>query len=261
MATNNSKVDSKEISVEEKLRALYDLQMVASEIDKIKILRGELPLEVQDLEDEIAGLQTRIENFQNDIKAAQDQQRDCKATMEKAATLIEKYKADQDNVRNNREYESLNKEIEFQKLEIQLCERKTKEQKASIKEKNQHIDIAKKLVEARKADLVVKKQELEEITKEADEEEKQLRKKSAEQEKFIEERYLSAYKRIRGAARNGLAVVPVEREACGGCFSKIPFQRQMEIKMHRKIIVCEHCGRILVDKDIVETATEQLNKK
>lgn len=250
-----------DIAVEKRLVALYTLQSVDKKIDKIQITRGELPLEVQDLEDEIAGLNTRISNYQSEIAQSENAIADYKNAVSEHNELIKKYEKQQDNVRNNREYESLNKEIEFQKLEIQLCERKTKEQKASIKEKNQHIEIAKKLVETRSADLVVKKQELEEITKEADEEEKNLRKKSAEQEKFIEERYLTAYKRIRNAARNGLAVVPVEREACGGCFSQIPFQRQMEIKMHRKIIVCEHCGRILVDNDIVERANEQLNKK
>ena len=175
--------------------------------------------------------------------------------------MIKKYQKQQDNVRNNREFESLNKEIDFQGLEIQLCERKMKELKAAIKEKNQHIEIAKNLLETRKGDLQLKKQELEEITSEAEREEKVLIQKSQEQEKLIDERYLTAYKRIRNAARNGLAVVSVEREACGGCFSQIPFQRQMEIKMHRKIIVCEHCGRILVDKDIVDRSKALLEEK
>ena len=241
-----------DIVVEKRLLALYALQSIDTQIDKIRITRGELPLEVQDLEDEIVGLETRINNFKSEISASENAINEHKAAIETHKAAIEKYTKQQDNVRNNREFESLNKEIEYQGLEIQLCERKMKELKAAIKEKNQHIEIAKNLLETRKGDLQLKKQELEEITSEAEREEKVLIQKSQEQEKLIDERYLTAYKRIRNAARNGLAVVSVEREACGGCFSQIPCQRQMEIKMHRKIIVCEHCGRILVDSNIVE---------
>lgn len=250
-----------DVVVEKRLLALYTLQSIDTQIDKIRITRGELPLEVQDLEDEIAGLETRINNYKSEISACETSINDQKNDIEVHKAAIEKYTKQQDNVRNNREYESLNKEIEYKGIEIQLCERKIKEMKAAIKEKNQHIEIAKNLLETRKGDLQVKKQELEEITQEAEREERVLFEKSQEQEKLIEERYLTAYHRIRNAARNGLAVVQVEREACGGCFSQIPFQRQMEIKMHRKIIVCEHCGRILVDKDIVDRTKEMLNAK
>lgn len=250
-----------DVVVEKRLLALYSLQSIDTQIDKIRIARGELPLEVQDLEDEIVGLETRIANFKSEISASENAINEHKANIEIHKAAIEKYTKQQDNVRNNREYESLNKEIEYKDLEIQLCERKIKEQKAAIKEKNQHVEIAKNLVETRKGDLQVKKQELEEITQEAEREEKILAEKSLEQEKLIEERYLAAYKRIRHAARNGLAVVPVERGACGGCFSQIPFQRQMEIQMHRKIIVCEHCGRILVDQNIVDRSKAFLESK
>ena len=224
-----------------------------TEIDKIRIIRGELPLEVQDLEDEIAGLNTRISNFQSEIALAERNIVDHKNAIAEHKELIKKYEKQQENVRNNREFESLNKEIEFQNLEIQLCERKIKDNNSKIKEKHQHIEIAKNMLETRTADLVAKKEELEEIV-DTELEEIALLKKSKEQEQFIEERYLSAYKRIRNAARNGLAVVMVDRDACGGCFNKIPHQRQMEIKMHKKVIVCEHCGRILVDQDIVDKA-------
>ncbi|MBR7168322.1 MAG: hypothetical protein IKD33_05870 [Bacteroidales bacterium] len=243
-----------DIIVENRLIALYTLQHVDTEIDKIRIIRGELPLEVQDLEDEIAGLNTRISNFQSEIALAERNIVDHKNAIAEHKELIKKYEKQQENVRNNREFESLNKEIEFQNLEIQLCERKIKDNNSKIKEKHQHIEIAKNMLETRTADLVAKKEELEEITKETELEEIALLKKSKEQEQFIEERYLSAYKRIRNAARNGLAVVMVDRDACGGCFNKIPHQRQMEIKMHKKVIVCEHCGRILVDQDIVDKA-------
>ena len=261
MATNNSKVDSKEISVEEKLRALYDLQMVASEIDKIKILRGELPLEVQDLEDEIAGLQTRIENFQNDIKAAQDQQRDCKATMEKAATLIEKYKADQDNVRNNREYNFLSEEIDYQNLEITHAEKKINEAEFAIRTKTEELETAKNDLEERTKDLEVKKSELDDIISETRSEEESYRAKAAQLEENIDPRLLAAFKRIRRNTRNGLAVVTVERNACGGCFNKIPPQRQLDIRMRKKVIVCEYCGRIMVDPDLAKSESGQNAEK
>ena len=246
-----------DIIVENRLVALYTLQSVDTQIDKIRIIRGELPLEVQDLEDEIAGLNTRVSNFQSEISLAEKAVSDYRNAIAEHKELINKYVKQQENVRNNREFESLNKEIEFQNLEIQLCERKIKENNAKIKEKHQHIDIAKNILETRLADLEAKKDELTEITKETELEEIELLKKSKEQEQFIEERYLTAYKRIRNAARNGLAVVMVDRDACGGCFNKIPHQRQMEIKMHKKVIVCEHCGRILVDQDIVNKSMDK----
>ena len=247
-------------AVEKRLVALYTLQIVDSEIDKIKIVRGELPQAVQDLEDEIAGLNTRVENFTADIKETEAANKTRTAEIAEHEEQIKKYQKQQDNVRNNREFESLNKEIEFQNLEIQLCERKNKEGKAKISELKQHIEAAKQLLDNRKQDLDAKREELSSIIEETEKDEQRLLKKSKEQEQFIDERYLAGYKRIRGAARNGLAVVQIDRDSCGGCYSHIPPQRQMEIKMHKKVIVCENCGRILVDDDIAAKAKAQLEK-
>ena len=249
-----------DVAVEKRLVALYTLQSVDSEIDKIRIIRGELPQAVQDLEDEIAGLHTRIDNFNNEIKETEAANKARLTEIDEHNEQIKKYQKQQDNVRNNREFESLNKEIEFQQLEIQLCERKNKEGKAHVSELKQHIEAAKVLLENREKDLDAKREELTSITAETEKDEERLRKMSAEQEQFIDERYLTAYKRIRGAARNGLAVVQIDRDACGGCFSAIPPQRQMEIKMHKKVIVCENCGRILVDDDIAAKAKANLEK-
>ena len=249
-----------DVAVEKRLVALYTLQSVDSEIDKIKIIRGELPQAVQDLEDEIAGLNTRIDNFNADIKETETA---CKTRTTEIADheeMIKKYEKQQENVRNNREFESLAKEIEFQHLEIQLCERKNKEGAAKIKELKEHIATAQTLVESRTKDLEAKREELTSIIAETEKDEKKLLAKSKEQEQYIDERYLTGYKRIRSAARNGLAVVTIDRDSCGGCFSNIPPQRQMEIKMHKKVIVCENCGRILVDDDIAEKAKAQLEK-
>ncbi len=249
-----------DVAVEKRLVALYTLQSVDSEIDKIRIIRGELPQAVQDLEDEIAGLHTRIENFNNEIKETEAANKARLTEIDEHNEQIKKYQKQQDNVRNNREFESLNKEIEFQNLEIQLCERKNKEGKAHVSELKQHIEAAKVLLENREKDLDAKREELTSITAETEKDEERLRKMSAEQEQFIDERYLTAYKRIRNAARNGLAVVQIDRDSCGGCFSNIPPQRQMEIKMHKKVIVCENCGRILVDGDIAAKAKANLEK-
>ncbi len=249
-----------DMAVEKRLVALYTLQSVDSEIDKIRIIRGELPQAVQDLEDEIAGLHTRIENFNNEIKETEAANKARLTEIDEHNEQIKKYQKQQDNVRNNREFESLNKEIEFQNLEIQLCERKNKEGKAHVSELKQHIEAAKVLLENREKDLVAKREELTSITAETEKDEERLRKMSAEQEQFIDERYLTAYKRIRNAARNGLAVVQIDRDSCGGCFSNIPPQRQLEIKMHKKVIVCENCGRILVDSDIAAKAKANLEK-
>ncbi|MBQ2510851.1 MAG: hypothetical protein II531_01680 [Bacteroidales bacterium] len=249
-----------DVAVEKRLVALYTLQSVDSEIDKIKIIRGELPQAVQDLEDEIAGLNTRIDNFNADIKETETA---CKTRTTEIADheeMIKKYEKQQENVRNNREFESLAKEIEFQHLEIQLCERKNKEGAAKIKELKEHIATAQTLVESRTKDLEAKREELTSIIAETEKDEKKLLAKSKEQEQYIDERYLTGYKRIRSAARNGLAVVTIDRDSCGGCFSNIPPQRQMEIKMHKKVIVCENCGRILVDDDIATKAKAQLGK-
>ena len=247
-------------AIEKRLVALYTLQSVDSEIDKIRIIRGELPQAVQDLEDEIAGLNTRIENFTAEIKETEAANKARAVEMTDHEELIKKYQKQQDNVRNNREFESLNKEIEFQNLEIQLCERKTREGKAKIRELKQHIEAAKQLLDDREKELAAKREELTSIIAETEKDEERLRAKSKEQEQFIDERYLTAYKRIRNAARNGLAVVQIDRDSCGGCFSNIPPQRQMEIKMHKKVIVCENCGRILVDDDIAEKAKAHLEK-
>ena len=249
-----------DLAVEKRLVALHTLQIVDSEIDKIQIIRGELPQAVQDLEDEIAGLNTRVENFTAEIKETEAANKARLAEIEEHNEQIKKYQKQQDNVRNNREFESLNKEIEFQNLEIQLCERKNKEGKAHISELKQHIEAAKVLLDNRQKDLEAKREELTSIIAETEKDEERLRAKSKEQEQFIDERYLAAYKRIRSAARNGLAVVQIDRDSCGGCFSNIPPQRQMEIKMHKKVIVCENCGRILVDDDIAEKAKAQLEK-
>ncbi len=249
-----------DLAVEKRLVALHTLQIVDSEIDKIQIIRGELPQAVQDLEDEIAGLNTRVENFTAEIKETEAANKARLAEIEEHNEQIKKYQKQQDNVRNNREFESLNKEIEFQNLEIQLCERKNKEGKAHISELKQHIEAAKVLLDNRQKDLEAKREELTSIIAETEKDEERLRAKSKEQEQFIDERYLAAYKRIRSAARNGLAVVQIDRDSCGGCFSNIPPQRQMEIKMHKKVIVCENCGRILVDDDIAAKAKAQLEK-
>ncbi len=254
----NKKTEVEDVSVEQKLIALYTLQHIDSQIDKIKIIRGELPLEVQDLEDEIAGLETRIKNFNTEIEKLEEEINERINTKKESEALITRYKDQQMNVRNNREYDALTKEIEFQELEIQLAEKKIKEANAKIESLKTDIEEASKALEERKGDLVAKKSELTEIVAETEKDEQELIRKSQENEKLIEERLLTAYKRIRKNARNGLAVVQVERDACGGCFNKIPPQHQMDIKMHKKIIVCEYCGRILVDADVTKTVNEMM---
>ena len=248
MAERKSKVvEVQEIPIEEKLKSLYQLQQVHSEIDKINILRGELPLEVQDLEDEMAGLNTRIKNFLDEVKQLDTAIANKKNEIVSANNLIKKYQEQQNNVRNNREFDSLAKEIEFQTLEIELCEKRIREFSVQATEKHEIINSAQKLVEEREADLKGKKSELSEITSDTEKEEKLLQKKAAEIEGKIEPRLINAYKRIRSNARNGLAVVTVQRDACGGCFANIPPQRQLDIRSRKKVIVCEYCGRILVD--------------
>ncbi len=242
--------ETAEISVEDKLRALNDLQNVDSSIDKIKTLRGELPLEVQDLEDEMEGLQTRINNYGQEIGSLEQGVSAKNQEILNSETLITKYREQQNNVRNNREFDSLSKEIEFQTLEIELSKKKIKEFSEQIKAKKEQVDQATTLLEERKSDLVNKKKELEEIVGETQKEVEILEKKSEEVQKIIESRLLQAYKRIRNNARNGLAVVTIQRDACGGCFNQIPPQRQLDIKSRKKIIVCEYCGRILVDEEI-----------
>lgn len=252
MSAENPKAESKEITVKEKLRALYDLQVVVSEIDKIKTLRGELPLEVQDLEDDIAGLETRIENFSVEVKECEDTIAGRKLDIENSKSLIEKYKEQQDNVRNNREFDFLSKEMEFQGLEIELAEKRIRESQAISRSKSEEMAVAQEQLEERKKDLETKQQELEEIVSETRSEEENLREKAKDIETMIEPRLLAAFKRIRKSARNGLAVVTVQRDACSGCFNKIPPQRQMDIKMCKKIIVCEYCGRIMIDSNLTD---------
>lgn len=245
-----AKKDLISLSVEEKLTALYNLQQVDSKIDKIRQIRGELPLEVQDLEDDVEGLETRIQKFTDEVNGLEDSIVERKNIMKDALAQIKKYEEQQNNVRNNREFESLNKEIEFQQLEIQLSEKKIKEFKANIEQKNEIIEVAKNELEERKKDLDAKKAELDDIIAETQKEEENLQKESKKAEGQIEDRLLIAYKRIRSNARNGLAVVTIQRDSCGGCFNKIPPQRQLDIRMRKKVIVCEHCGRILVDPEI-----------
>ena len=254
MSAENSKADTKEITVKEKLKALYDLQMVVSEIDKIKILRGELPLEVQDLEDEIAGLETRIDNFRAELKECEDIITGRKLDIENSKALTIKYKEQQDNVRNNREFDYLSKELEFQGLEMEFAEKKIREAQAMAKAKSDEMEGAEDHLSERRKDLDLKKQELEEIIAETRTEEETLREKAKQIETLIEPRLLAAFKRIRKSARNGLSVVSVQRDACGGCFNKIPPQRQMDIRMGKKIIVCEYCGRIMIDPDMTAEA-------
>ncbi len=250
MNTSYPRQEEKDISIEEKLRALYELQSVVSEIDKIKTLRGELPLEVQDLEDEITGLKTRLENLSDEIRNLDTAINNKKIAIKDSQALITKYTEQQNNVRNNREFDSLSKEIEFQTLEIQLSEKRIKEFTSEMNEKEELVKTSREQLKEREDDLERKNGELEEITQETRIEEEKLKSKSEKIETFIEPRLLTAFKRIRKNARNGMAVVTIQRDACGGCFNKIPPQRQMDIANHKKIIVCEYCGRILVDKDI-----------
>ena len=246
------KAHESEISVEERLRALYSLQLVDSEIDKIKTLRGELPLEVQDLEDEIAGLETRLGNLKEEVVNLDKSVSKKHNEITDAEALIKKYEEQQKNVRNNREFDSLSKEIEYQNLEIELFNKKIKEFNFQIEEKKIVIAESEGALSERKTDLDNKKSELDEIISDTQKEEEGLYKKLETIEEIIEDRLLTAYKRIRANARNGLAVVPVQRDACGGCFNQIPPQRQLDIKSRKKIIVCEYCGRILVDDEIIK---------
>ena len=239
----------KEVSVAEKLDALYQLQRIDSEIDRIRTVRGELPLEVQDLEDELLGLETRLNKLQDEVKEIEQDILDRKNATKDAEVAIAKYKEQQNNVRNNREYESLDKEIEFQGLEIKLHEKRSKEAKFALTNKSEVLEETKTRFELRKADLDAKKAELDEIIAETQKEEDALQSKSDVAKKNIEERLLIAYTRLRTNAKNGLAVVPVDRDSCGGCFNKIPPQRQLDIQSKRKIIVCEHCGRVLVPSE------------
>ena len=241
---------TKDISVADKLNALYELQKIDSEVDRIRTVRGELPLEVQDLEDEIEGMDTRIKNLQEELKTLELEVSDRKNAMKDSEVAIQKYKEQQNNVRNNREFESLDKEIEFQTLEIKLHEKKSKEVKFLITSLKEKIEAEKEKFEGRKKDLEIKKSELDEIVNETKKEEEVLTEKSDKAKSRIDDRLVFAYNRLRQNAKNGLAVVTVDRDSCGGCFNKIPPQRQLDIQTKKKIIVCEHCGRILVPADL-----------
>ena len=251
MVTNNNE-KMQELTVEEKLQNLYELQRIDTEIDKIKTLRGELPLEVQDLEDEIAGLETRIENLKVELGELDKTSSTRKMDIKKAEEAIKKYSEQLDNVRNNREYDALSKEIEFQKLEIELQEKRIREAQKAKAEKEALMEESKKRYEDKVSDLEAKKGELNDIINETHKDEESLQTKSEELAATIDERLLTAYRRIRSNARNGLAVVTVDRDACGGCFNKIPPRRQLDIRSRKKIIVCEYCGRILIDKYICD---------
>ena len=244
------KKDPQDMSVEEKLKALYQLQTMLSEIDKIKTLRGELPLEVQDLEDEVAGLTTRIEKINREIADLKGDVAKKKNEITDAKASVDKYKDQLDNVRNNREYDVLSKEIEFQTLEIELCEKRIKEYNAAAAAKADEIAKSEALLDERRKDLDVKKSELDEIVAETKQEEEKLREKAKAVEATIEPRLLQAFKRIRKNSRNGLGIVYVQRDACGGCFNKIPPQRQLDIRMRKKIIVCEYCARLMIDPEL-----------
>ena len=242
-----------EISIEQKLKALYRLQQIESQIDKIRIIRGELPLEVQDLEDEIAGLETRIDNYIQETLITEKSILDKKNSIKDSQVLIKKYDDQQLNPRNVREYDSLAKEIEYQNLEIQLAEKRIREFQQILDLKKLEIESLQNNLQDRRNDLEIKQSELKDIIAETEKEENELVNVSEENRNYIEERLITAYNRIRKNARNGLAVVQIERDACGGCFNKIPPQHQLDICMHKKIIVCEYCGRILVDDAIVIT--------
>ena len=243
--------DPVEVSVEQKLVALYTLQQVDSKIDEIRAYRGNLPLEIQDMEDEIAGLETRVANFKEESKKHQKDISDYKIKIKETEALIKKYEEQQNNVRNNREYDSLTKEIEYQNLDIQLSEKRIKEITAKDNDVATKVANAQMRLNELNASLNEKKEELHSLVEGTEKEEEQLLKRSADCEKFVEDRLLVAYKRIRKNARNGLAVVGIFDEACGGCFNRIPPQHQLDICTHKKIIVCEYCGRILVDKGII----------
>jgi len=252
MAKTENKIDKSTQSVTEKLKNLYRLQLIDTKIDQIRILRGELPLEVNDLEDEIAGLETRIANFKNDITKLNEDISFSENAKLDAEALIKKYTEQQNNVRNNREFDSLSKEIEYQNLEIELCDKKIREYKHEIEQKTAQIEEANEKLVDKQQHLEQKKQELDTIISETKVDEEKQNKEREEIAENIDARLLAAYSRIRNNVLNKLAVVSIERDACGGCFNKITPQRQIDIKSSRKIIPCEFCGRILVDPDILE---------
>ena len=239
-----------DMSVEEKLKSLYQLQLMLSEMDKIRILRGELPLEVEDLEDEIEGLKTRITNTEGEISDLRSRINELKTRIDLANQQLTKYREQLEHVANNREYDLLNKEIEFQQLDVELCNKRIREAAAQEKAREEYLEKSKEALDNRIQDLEIKKNELDEIIAETKAEEEKLREKSKNLELSIEPRLLQAFKRIRKNSRNGLGIVYVQRDACGGCFAKIPPQRQLDVRMRKKVIVCEYCGRILIDPEL-----------
>ena len=239
-------------TVEDQLKALHQLQVIDTKVDKIRIIRGELPLEIQDLEDLIAGLNTRLEKFETELEVINQNIAANKNSISLANTAIEKYETQLKEIKNNREFTSLTKEVEYQNLEIQLAEKKAAQNEANILHKTEVINGCKEQISEREEELKLKAAELNEIVSETEKEEKLLIADSTKAEKVIDKRLLTSYKRIRSKVINGLAVVSVEREACGGCFSQIPPQKKLDIQMHKKVIACEHCGRIMVDAHILE---------
>ncbi len=253
-----AKKDPTDLTVEEKLKTLYQLQAALSSIDEKRALRGELPLEVQDLEDEIEGLSTRVEKIKAEIADFQRAISQKKGEIVEAEGSVARYKTQLNDVKNNREYDTLSKEIEFQTLEIELCNKKIREANARIQEKQNELVDNEELIKERQGDLSIKKAELDEIVTETRAEEEKLKEKVKDLEAKIEPRLLTSFKRIRKNARNGLGVVYVQRDACGGCFNKIPPQRQLDIRMHKKIIVCEYCGRIMIDPELAGVKVDKI---
>ncbi len=253
-----AKKDPTDLTVEEKLKTLYQLQAALSSIDEKRALRGELPLEVQDLEDEIEGLSTRVEKIKAEIADFQRAISQKKGEIVEAEASVARYKTQLNDVKNNREYDTLSKEIEFQTLEIELCNKKIREANARIQEKQDELADNEELIKERQGDLSIKKAELDEIVTETRAEEEKLKEKVKDLEAKIEPRLLTSFKRIRKNARNGLGVVYVQRDACGGCFNKIPPQRQLDIRMHKKIIVCEYCGRIMIDPELAGVKVDKI---
>lgn len=240
----------KDFSIEEKLASLVKLQKIDSKLDNIKVLKGELPMEVSDLEDEIEGLNARQNRIEEEINGMKQFIEDKKNTIKEAGDLKKKYEKQSENVKNNREFEAINKEIEMQTLEIKLAEKHIKDATEEIAEKARHLESAKKAIDAKEGNLKTKKAELEKIIGETEKEEKQFKKQELAAREDVEPRLLNSYDRIRNNYRNGMAVVPVERDSCGGCFNAVPPQKQSEIRQRKKIIVCENCGRILVDDEV-----------
>ena len=252
-----AKKDPTDLSVEERLKTLFQLQTALSAIDEKKALRGELPLEVEDLEAEIEGLATRIERIESEIDEFKRAISQKNGEIIEAQACVDRYKSQLDEVRNNREYDTLTKEIEYQTLEIELCNKKINDAQKRIAEKEEELQESRAILEEKQGDLEVKRSELDEIIEETRTEEDRLKEKVKDYEVKIDPRLLASFKRIRKNARNGLGIVYVQRDACGGCFNKIPPQRQLDIKMHKKIIVCEYCGRILIDPELAGVKMEK----